>query len=219
MDSIWGEDGADIPENSMSDREWKKMHQAFTNHGYREGLAIGKENGEALQEGFDIGFAEHGVPLGTQVGELRGFLNAALGLLQRPTILTSQKLKSSNTISPSQNVTHNPSHHLDASPEQESTISRLKALINEVNKFKIGDLAPPDREAYEHAAVRARELAEEGTDDREKDPKVARREQGELDRTMEELVRRREMSLKRLEEIRGEVRGIVEGMGVVLVEA
>jgi len=46
--------------------------------GYREGVTAGKTS--ALQEGFDAGFAESGVPLGRQVGHARGMATALAGL-------------------------------------------------------------------------------------------------------------------------------------------
>ncbi|KAF7968652.1 hypothetical protein HWV62_9787 [Athelia sp. TMB] len=42
--------------------------------GYREGISAGKES--ALQEGFDAGFAEVGVPLGHELGLMRGVASA-----------------------------------------------------------------------------------------------------------------------------------------------
>ena len=51
--------------------------------GYREGIVAGKE--AFLQAGFDTGFADVGVPLGRELGTLRG-IAAAMG-----SFLTSQK--------------------------------------------------------------------------------------------------------------------------------
>lgn len=42
-------------------------------------MAAGKAS--ALQEGFDQGFAENGVPLGRQVGHARGVATAFVGIL------------------------------------------------------------------------------------------------------------------------------------------
>ncbi|KAF9442271.1 hypothetical protein P691DRAFT_798546 [Macrolepiota fuliginosa MF-IS2] len=76
MDSPWDED----PNNNvLRDAEWSKISSDFTNAGYREGITAGKEG--ALQEGFDAGFAEVGVPLGREMGVARGVASAVLAIL------------------------------------------------------------------------------------------------------------------------------------------
>ena len=46
--------------------------------GYREGITTGKQ--DALQQGFDQGFAAPGVPIGRALGQLRGVASALLAL-------------------------------------------------------------------------------------------------------------------------------------------
>jgi len=68
------EHGLDL--EADGDREYRLISESFTTQGYREGIINGKE--DALQHGFDQGFATIGVPLGRRLGALRGFA-AALG--------------------------------------------------------------------------------------------------------------------------------------------
>jgi len=93
-DLAWGEDPN---HDGTRETEWCKIANEFTNvrlflypgmkrltvcvgvqAGFREGAAAGKTS--ALQEGFDAGFAESGVPLGRQVGHARGVAAAFAGL-------------------------------------------------------------------------------------------------------------------------------------------
>lgn len=92
-DLAWGEDPN---HDGVRETEWCKISDEFTNvrsflqpgwkrltggcvqAGYREGVTAGKTS--ALQEGFDAGFAESGVPLGRQVGHARGVATALAGL-------------------------------------------------------------------------------------------------------------------------------------------
>ncbi|KAJ7043468.1 hypothetical protein C8F04DRAFT_1072167 [Mycena alexandri] len=76
MDSPWDEDPN--PESSR-DIEWTKISSEFTTVGYREGITAGKE--DALQEGFDTGFATVGAPLGREIGFLRGTASALVAFI------------------------------------------------------------------------------------------------------------------------------------------
>ncbi|KAF8996669.1 hypothetical protein BDZ89DRAFT_795928 [Hymenopellis radicata] len=78
MDSIWDETSSiDV----HSETQWTKMSSDFTNTGYREGITAGKES--ALQEGFDAAFAQTGVPLGHQLGILRGTASVLVSVLSK----------------------------------------------------------------------------------------------------------------------------------------
>ncbi|KAF7297305.1 Yae1-N domain-containing protein [Mycena indigotica] len=77
MESPWDDDAT---AQTASDAEWDKISSEFTNAGYREGITAGKES--ALQEGFDAGFAQVGVPLGREIGHLRGIVSAVISFLQ-----------------------------------------------------------------------------------------------------------------------------------------
>lgn len=88
----------EVEENALWDAEWSKLSSEFTNvrvssrvlfnlsfandplkAGYREGITAGKE--AFLQSGFDSGFAEVGVPIGRELGHLRGIAAALLAFL------------------------------------------------------------------------------------------------------------------------------------------
>ncbi|KAH7910841.1 hypothetical protein BJ138DRAFT_60868 [Hygrophoropsis aurantiaca] len=87
MESPWDDD----PEPFHArEADWTKISNEFTNSGYREGIIAGKES--ALQEGFDSGFANVGVPLGRELGLLRGAASAILSLLgsQQPADITTE---------------------------------------------------------------------------------------------------------------------------------
>lgn len=56
-----------------------KHEQKYVQSGYREGITAGKES--AVQSGFDSGFAQTGVPLGREIGLLRGTASALSALL------------------------------------------------------------------------------------------------------------------------------------------
>ncbi|KAF8548101.1 hypothetical protein OG21DRAFT_1489655 [Imleria badia] len=75
-DSPW-EENPDT--NYVPEAEWTKITSDFTNSGYREGIIAGKE--AFLQQGFDAGFATIGVPLGRELGNLRGDAAAIRTLL------------------------------------------------------------------------------------------------------------------------------------------
>ncbi|KAK2460413.1 hypothetical protein APHAL10511_007578 [Amanita phalloides] len=77
LDSPWAVDEVDL--SVVRENEWSKIASNFTNAGYREGITAGKES--ALQEGFDAGFARVGVPLGRELGILRGVTSALVGFL------------------------------------------------------------------------------------------------------------------------------------------
>ncbi|KAG6336106.1 hypothetical protein ID866_2972 [Astraeus odoratus] len=118
MDSPWDEDPHYAPEAS-----WQKIATEFTNSGYREGIVAGKE--AALQEGFDVGFANIGVPVGRDLGSLRGAASALVSFLsscaQEPHNSTSTELEEARAIS--------------------ATLSQIR----------FADIAPPDVEAEQHA--------------------------------------------------------------------
>ncbi|KAF8999195.1 hypothetical protein BDZ89DRAFT_1051351 [Hymenopellis radicata] len=78
MDSIWDETSSiDV----HSETQWTQMSSDFTNTGYREGIIAGKES--VLQEGFDAAFAQTGVPLGHQLGILRGTASVLVSVLSK----------------------------------------------------------------------------------------------------------------------------------------
>ncbi|KAK0238423.1 hypothetical protein EDD85DRAFT_508120 [Armillaria nabsnona] len=77
MDSDWDEEvTSDL---HVGEAEWTKMSSEFTNTGYREGIAAGKE--ATLQEGFNAGFSQVGVPIGHELGLLRGIASVLAAFL------------------------------------------------------------------------------------------------------------------------------------------
>ncbi|KAI6121024.1 hypothetical protein EDD16DRAFT_1725270 [Pisolithus croceorrhizus] len=58
---------------------WQNLSTQFTNSGYRQGIIAGKE--ASLQEGFDVGFANAGTPIGRELGALRGVASALVSFL------------------------------------------------------------------------------------------------------------------------------------------
>jgi hypothetical protein len=64
------------------------VHHRCGQAGYRDGISAGKE--AALQEGFDVGFADAGAPCGRELGVLRGLAAALLHLSSRPAAALGQ---------------------------------------------------------------------------------------------------------------------------------
>ncbi len=81
--------------------------------GYSDGITAGK--GDALQEGFDAGFAQTGAPLGHELGLLRGLANALLLHVSRT---------SSSSSDTSANV-------------------RVREIVDALAAVRLADLAPP----------------------------------------------------------------------------
>lgn len=108
---------------------------ARTQAGYREGITAGKE--EALQEGFDTGFAEHGAPSGRDVGTLRGVAAALLFYIHNtPTSMNPTSAQAERTLDPEQQAKQKP---------------QIQAIVNELATLKLVDLLPPDLDALNHA--------------------------------------------------------------------
>jgi hypothetical protein len=76
-----------------------------------------------LQEGFDAGFGDTGVPIGRELGILRGISSAILALL-----------RSSTTVN-----------------EKESTQADAQEISSQLSKIRFSDIMPRDLEAEEHA--------------------------------------------------------------------
>ncbi|PBK98903.1 hypothetical protein ARMGADRAFT_918949 [Armillaria gallica] len=78
MDSDWDEEvSSDL---HVGEAEWTKMSSEFMNvNRYREGIITGKQ--AALQEGFNTEFAQVGVPIGRELGLLRGIASVLAAFL------------------------------------------------------------------------------------------------------------------------------------------
>jgi len=88
--------------------------------GYREGIIAGKE--ASLQEGFDSGFANVGVPIGRELGNLQGIASALIAFLSED------------------------GHDLTL-PELEEA----RAIATALSQIRFSDIAPGDLEAEQHA--------------------------------------------------------------------
>jgi hypothetical protein len=89
--------------------------------GYREGITAGKE--AASQEGFDEGFANVGVPIGRELGLLRGIATVVLHYLKGPTDV----------------------------PQREEAIVEAQEISSQLSRIRFSDIMPRDLEAEEHA--------------------------------------------------------------------
>ncbi|KAF9028049.1 hypothetical protein BDZ89DRAFT_951722 [Hymenopellis radicata] len=127
MDSIWDETSSiDV----HSETQWTKMSSDFTNTGYREGITAGKES--ALQEGFDAAFAEIGVPLGRELGRLRGTAAVVVS------VLSKQQLEGPSAL-----------------------LDEARSISSALANVRFSDIAPRDLEAEEHARQHLEMEAEE----------------------------------------------------------
>ncbi|KAG1797782.1 uncharacterized protein HD556DRAFT_1355301 [Suillus plorans] len=116
MDSPWEEDPrADY----APEADWAKLSNEFTNSGYREGIIAGKES--ALQEGFDAGFAHVGVPIGRDLGSMRGVISAIASFLS------------------------------SKSQENPTTLTTARQISSSLAGIRFSDIAPVDQEAEQHA--------------------------------------------------------------------
>ncbi|KAG8834485.1 hypothetical protein FRC17_008541 [Serendipita sp. 399] len=118
------------------------MQDEFTNVGYREGITKGKE--DALQEGFDNGFAGVGVPIGRRLGVMRGIVAGLLAAL---------KVKGSPLL-----------QILSSQQACDTLRGRLEILSRQLNSVRLKDVAPRDLQAEQHAREH-RDIEKEGTDD------------------------------------------------------
>ena len=124
--------------------------------GYREGITAGKEG--ALQEGFDSGFATIGVPLGRQIGLLRGLASALLSYLKTPTSLAD-------------------------TTQRETLLREARVIVNDLSLLRFSDIAPPDLEAEQHA----REHLAAASGSRDEDDEIIPNEEIQDKRNMEGL--------------------------------
>jgi len=124
MDSPWDEHPGST--NTIQELEWTRLSSEFTKTGYREGITAGKES--ALQEGFDQGFAMAGVPIGRELGLMRGTVSAILSFLN----------ETSSAV-----IVH---------PEiDDQIITETQEINSRLSKIRFSDMMPPDLEAEEHA--------------------------------------------------------------------
>ncbi|KAG6841800.1 hypothetical protein C0991_006684 [Blastosporella zonata] len=128
MDTPWDEShDAETALNGTRDAEWAKMSSEFNDVGYREGITAGKE--AFVQEGFDVGFADVGAPLGRDLGLIRGQSSALLSFLisAPPTALDIPE------------------------DEKEALVHEARAIAAQLGHIRYSDIEPRDLEAEQHA--------------------------------------------------------------------
>ncbi|KAA1469679.1 hypothetical protein DENSPDRAFT_879117 [Dentipellis sp. KUC8613] len=128
-ESPW--DDAPTASPHAGDAEWDKMASDFTNAGYREGITAGKEG--ALQEGFDAGFAQVGVPLGHELGLLRGLAAALQSFCES----------------------------LPRTDESSARLTEARAINENLAEVRFTDIVPRDLEAEQHAREHLESFGEE----------------------------------------------------------
>lgn len=95
--------------------------------GYRDGIGAGQQS--TVQAGFDEGYSQKGVPLGREVGHLRGISASLLAYLASDAF---------------------PATRISQDERTEYT-ERTRELVRRLGKFRVADLAGPDLEAEQHA--------------------------------------------------------------------
>ncbi|PPQ70544.1 hypothetical protein CVT26_013131 [Gymnopilus dilepis] len=138
MDSPWDDTGDNA---TVRDVEWSRISNDFTNAGYREGITAGKE--ASSQEGFDAGYANVGVPLGRQLGLLRGVSSVILSVLKE----TSGSTSSSSS---------------DPHGHGEDLLVEAQSIASQLSRVRFSDIVPRDLEAEQHAREH---LEDKGRDD------------------------------------------------------
>ena len=96
----------------------------FVQAGYREGITAGKES--TVQAGFDAGYAQVGVPLGRQIGLLRGTALALMTFIDSP----------------------QPSQPTETFTE---ALREIRAISAQLSDIRFSDIVPRDLEAEAHA--------------------------------------------------------------------
>jgi hypothetical protein len=125
--------------------------------GYREGITAGKE--DALQEGFDAGFAQAGTPRGRELGLLRGLASAFLIHLSRS---QAQVARARARPQPQQTQTQDQPEERDEEKAAAAALllPAVREIVEALASVRFADIAPPPpAEEVEHVRAHA---AEEG---------------------------------------------------------
>ena len=124
---------------SPAERASTPIIYIHTQAGYREGITAGKE--DALQEGFDAGFAQAGASRGRELGLLRGLASAFLLPLSRP------QAQAPVTRTRTQDQTESEGHDDREEEEAANTAAPLLPAIREIlaalTSVRFADIAPP----------------------------------------------------------------------------
>ncbi|KAM0788815.1 hypothetical protein ACM66B_002901 [Microbotryomycetes sp. NB124-2] len=153
----------------VSQQEWTRLANKFTDAGYRDGITEGKNS--RLQQGFDQGFGL-AAPYARRVGILRGVATSLLNLM---TSLSSSSSSSSakmfGSIGSSSSSTSSSSkpgpawvqatfNDNDNSNRDKTTIvAQLRNIVERLSKLDQTKVVPPDLEALEHAKSHAAETS------------------------------------------------------------
>ncbi|GLB44173.1 putative essential protein Yae1, N terminal [Lyophyllum shimeji] len=129
MDTPWDDTrDTETAWKTVREAEWSKMTSEFYNVGYREGITAGKE--ASVQEGFDAGFADVGVPLGRDLGLVRGHSSALLSfLISAPSAATLGL----------------------SDDEKEALMQEAREIVTLLGNIRYSDIEPRDLEAERHA--------------------------------------------------------------------
>jgi len=155
MADVLEDDDNTVPEHHFGRQEWDRLEDNFINAGYREGITAGKE--EALQEGFDYGFETYGVPIGREIGMLRGLASALL-------IFLSREDKDNHPSLPGARQGASPTGVPGAERSEEQVrawlgLTNIRTKVAEIVRaladVRLASLIPPDVEAIEHAKEHA----------------------------------------------------------------
>ncbi|KAF9517172.1 hypothetical protein BS47DRAFT_1339882 [Hydnum rufescens UP504] len=155
MADVLEDDDNTVPEHHFGRQEWDRLEDNFINAGYREGITAGKE--EALQEGFDYGFETYGVPIGREIGMLRGLASALLIFLSRedkdnhPDPRDARQKESPTGVPEAERPEEQVRVWLDPTNIRTEVTEIVRALAD----VRLASLIPPDVEAIEHAKEHA----------------------------------------------------------------
>jgi len=105
--------------HSSNSIDSKTRNLIFDQAGYREGITAGKES--ALQAGFDAGYAQVGVPLGREMGLLRGVALALMTFIDSPQL------------------------------HQPEALIEIRAISAQLSDIRFSDIVPSDLEVEAHA--------------------------------------------------------------------
>lgn len=150
--------------------------------GYREGMSAGKES-DAMQVGFDEAFAQVGVPLGREVGNLRGIVSVLLTYLASKH--QGKDLPEETSVS---SLGTSGAPNSEGNTAAASVTARARAISTALATLSFVDIVPRDLAAEAHAEMH---LAEMTTIDRAEKHSHAQRHLNSTDPAQQEIVSER----------------------------
>jgi len=135
MDDVWSDMSDADYESEQREREWKIMHSTHAVSGFREGIAVGRN--DSSQSGFNSGF-EEGSSYSNSVGKLLGVVSVLETFYSNhPTLVDTNQMEKLNklkseleTFDPPQSRLPPPGLHHP--PELLSYVERCKVLCTEI---------------------------------------------------------------------------------------